>query len=341
MAALPPHKYKTTATPLVELAPKPKVALVIVNPNSGARKGIKALAVIKPIFETAGLTVRVLETKHAGHCAEICANDDLSDVELLVPIGGDGTLHEACNGLMTRTDGARERLIIAVIPAGSGNTFAFDLGITDFEQAAKIAVAGMYRHIDVAQVNAVDDGGNLVAGKKPMYSINMVGWAMPSKVMKIANAYRGFGCGAWYGHAMRSYVISNDSYRAKVSAKLSDGTELAMEESFALFQVQNTVHVGDKLPACPEAKLDDGFLDLLLIVKAGRLANLKTLTLAKKGLHTTRKNAKYVKCTEVTLLPSDNRLKGPNTINIDGELSCPSPCKIVVVPRALRVFCPF
>jgi len=310
------HPYKTTVSALLEIESQPKVALIIVNPNSGQRKGPKALAIIKPIFEEAGIKCRVFETTHRGHCGEICAKEDLSDVDILVPIGGDGTLHEASNGLMSRTDGATERITLAVIPAGSGNTFAFDVGINDVAQAAKVALAGKYKRIDLAQITTLNESGDVVEGKPPLYSINMIGWALPSKVMSTANSFRGCGCGAWYNFAINKYILSNDSYKAKVSYKLADGKEVTSDLNLAILVVQNTVHLGDKLPLSPEAKVDDGFLDLAIIKSTNIISNMRTFALSKTGMHVKRKQCAFYKCTEVTLLPSDGRLRGPNTVNV-------------------------
>ena len=334
------HGFKTMVTSVQELPTRPKIALIIINPNSGKKRGVKALAVIKPIFENAGIECKVFETTHAGHCAEICEKEDLTNIDILVPVGGDGTLHEACNGLMARTDDAAKRVVIAASPAGSGNTLAYDLGLVDVAQAAEVAVAGKFRAIDLAAITTLDAAGQPVPGKRTLYSVNMIGWALPSKVMSTANSFRKCGCGAWYNYAINEYIITNDNYKARITYKTADGVEHTQESKVALMVVQNSVHIGAKLPLAPEAKLDDGLLDLSLVFNRNIISNVITFNLAKKAKHTKRSQVMMVKCTEVTLQPLDDRLKGPDSVNVDGELTGPSPCRINVVPGALRIFCP-
>ena len=341
MTTPPPHKYKATAdSQPLQLESPPKVALIIVNPNSGQKKGPKALAVIKPIFEKAGIECKVYETSHAGHCGEICEKEDLTGIDMVVPIGGDGTLHEACNGLMARSDDAANRVTVAVIPAGSGNTFAFDLGILDAAQAANVAVQGKYRKIDLGKVVAVDMEGNVVENKRPIYSINMIGWALPSRVLKVANSLRFLGCGAWYNYAIRTYILKNDRYKANVKFTDAEGKQVDEVRDYTMLVVQNTIHLGDKLPLAPSAKVDDGLLDFCYFQVDWMLSNIITFDKAKTGDHVKRKKFFGAKVSEVTLIPKDGRLRGPNTVNIDGELVGPSPCRITVVPGAIRIFTP-
>ena len=77
-------------------------ALVIANPYSGSKEGGKALQLINEKFSKAGITSILKETTHGGHAEEIVNTTDLSDVDMLVSIGGDGTCHEIVNGLLLR-----------------------------------------------------------------------------------------------------------------------------------------------------------------------------------------------------------------------------------------------
>ena len=82
--------------------------------------------------------------------------DDLTGFHVVASVGGDGTVHECVNGLLRRAASHRCRLselpALAVVPCGSGNTFAFDLGIATAQQAIdkilqfrKVGVLGMKR----------------------------------------------------------------------------------------------------------------------------------------------------------------------------------------------------
>ncbi len=66
-----------------------KRVVVIVNPKSGGQRGLKILAQVKPLLEQGGATVRVIETQYAGHARDLAQKEDLSEVDVLAPIGGE------------------------------------------------------------------------------------------------------------------------------------------------------------------------------------------------------------------------------------------------------------
>ena len=332
------HPYKVTIKEFIEPSSPPKSVLCIVNPFSGKKKGLEALNRFKSVLEGANVNVKVIKTTHAGHCGEICQAENLEGIDVVAPIGGDGTVHEAVNGLLKRSDDEIKRVILVVVPAGSGNTFAFDLGISSPEHSAKLILNSKYRIIDVAKLTAIDEQRNKLVDVEPIYSVNMIGWALASKVMKTANSYRRYGLGAQYNLAIYKYILSNDRYKVKLTYLNESGDELKKEGAVAVLNIQNTVHIGSKTPLIPKALIDDGFLDMVIMENRGVLTNIKTFNLSQQGKHTERKQISFEKVQKVYLEPSDERLRGRNTVNIDGELIGYSPCLIEVCPAALKVF---
>jgi len=76
---------------------------------------------IRPLLESGGGELNVIETQFAGHARELAHELDFDGYSGLIVIGGDGTMHEIVNGLLTRPD--QEKVPIGLIPAGSGNAF--------------------------------------------------------------------------------------------------------------------------------------------------------------------------------------------------------------------------
>ena len=74
------------------------------NPFSGAQKGRKVAKKAVHKFLKNGLTVDQMFTEHSGHAEEMCKTMDLTGIDVLAIIGGDGTIHECINGLMQRED---------------------------------------------------------------------------------------------------------------------------------------------------------------------------------------------------------------------------------------------
>ena len=100
---------------------------VCVNPFGGGGVGMSTLDAVLPVFEKAGIEVTTLQTEYPGHAGVFARTEPLLDA--FVGIGGDGTAHEIANGMLSRD--AADRVPVGVIPAGSGNTWAFDLGLDD------------------------------------------------------------------------------------------------------------------------------------------------------------------------------------------------------------------
>jgi hypothetical protein len=83
---------------------------------------------------------------------------DLSETDCLCALGGDGTAHEVTNGLLERAedDEARARVVLALVPCGSGNTVAHDLGVSTIDQSIASLMRGTVRSMDVARVERLD-----------------------------------------------------------------------------------------------------------------------------------------------------------------------------------------
>ena len=99
--------------------------ILLVNPNGGKKRGPKILKQIKPLFDSHGIDLFIIETTFAGHAREIINQIDLSEFNGIIGIGGDGTLHEITNGLLSRK--YPHILPIGIIPGGAGNSYMHDI----------------------------------------------------------------------------------------------------------------------------------------------------------------------------------------------------------------------
>eukprot|EP01138_Halocafeteria_seosinensis_P012958 gb/GECG01013236.1/.p1 GENE.gb/GECG01013236.1/~~gb/GECG01013236.1/.p1 ORF type:complete len:675 (+),score=94.49 gb/GECG01013236.1/:1-2025(+) len=137
------------------------------------------------------------------------------------------------------------------------------------------------------------------------------------------------------------------------------------QTEYSMIQIQNTVHIGEKMALCPYAKVDDGLFDVILMTNPTRMEAVKVLDRAKKstqGEHLNASSVSYLQASELILRPVDDEtarysdanegstqqkknikktstVSGPNTLNIDGEVSGFSPFRMDVLPRVLRMLC--
>ena len=123
---------------------------VIYNPTSGKKNDRRQL--IKGHLEQNGLRIQLYETKCQNDAMNFAMNFDISNCYALLVVGGDGTLHEAINGILRRPDGLR--VPIAVLPNGSGDDLAhaLGLGVGDAQTALSYLVEGQVLKIDVIKV---------------------------------------------------------------------------------------------------------------------------------------------------------------------------------------------
>lgn len=103
--------------------------LVVINPVSGNRLGLKVMDSCRPLFEAAGIALNEVITTHQGHAGEVIAQLNIAAVDGVVCVGGDGIVYEVVNALMSRPDADElvASLPIGVLPAGTGNSLSCSL----------------------------------------------------------------------------------------------------------------------------------------------------------------------------------------------------------------------
>ncbi len=288
------------------------------NPRGGGKKGPKLLRLVKPIFESAGIELTIIETTFAGHSRELANQLDFTSYDGFITIGGDGTIHEAVNGLLTRPD--KKQIPIGVIPGGSGNSFMHDLDLLDPVEATKAIIDGHTRQIDVAEVKI-----NHVT----KYAFNIIGWGLVTDVGKKAERFR------WLGESRYTFtslieVITQSPRYAKL---LLDEKQIIDDYTFII--ACNTIHTGKGMKMAPKAKLDDGLIDVV-VVKYG-ISRFKLLSLLPKlfdGSHIENPIVEYYQVKEFSLIPIKDEI-----LNIDGEILGSTPINVKVKPKAFTVFC--
>ena len=217
---------------------------IIVNKCVLKRKSnVKKLNSVKAVFDSAGIeyTVRLSESKESARtiAAEITSGSGNS----VIVMGGDGTLHDVLNGFVNF-----ENNRLGLIPLGTGNDFAKAAGIpVNVKKAAEIIVADKTRKIDFIELNS------------GLRSINAVGAGIDVDVLK--RAYAGKNTKkSKYLFALISSLIHFESYEYTVEY---DGVE---EKHFGLIgAVGNGKQIGGGIKVFPEAEIDDGYLDLLVV----------------------------------------------------------------------------
>ncbi|MFQ6612481.1 MAG: diacylglycerol/lipid kinase family protein [Fidelibacterota bacterium] len=288
---------------------------VTVNPHGGVKKGLDILERVSPLFKEADAEITVLETEYAGHAREFAETVDLDGYIGFCAIGGDGTMHEVINGIMTRPDNCK--IPIGLITGGTGNSFMHDMNCLEPELAVKRILTNRIREIDIFKADA-----NGVV----YYGFNIMGWGLPTDAGLLAEKLRWLGVQR-YNVAILWEVIR---HRQRLARIVIDGRTSVADFGFIIGC--NTIHTGRGMKMAPLARIDDGLIDLLIVRKAGRLKLLRLFPKVFKGTHVGSSVVDYRQVSEFSILPEDR-----NTLNIDGELLGSTPIHVKVLPRALEV----
>lgn len=288
---------------------------IAINPFGGSKNGMDILNEVLPIFKEAGAEVEIKETRYAGHARNMANTLDFKGYEGFCVVGGDGTMHEVINGMLSRKDG--KKIPIGLITAGTGNSFMRDMDCLDPMEAARRIVSGKKRKLDVAKVDAA---GEII------YGFNIVGWGLPTEINITAEKLRWWG-GQRYNMASIIEVLKNTPRLAKIKI---DGQTIAGDYGFILGC--NTIHTGNAMKAAPLAQIDDGLIDLLIVRKAGRLKLLTLFTKIFSGAHVGDPVVQYHQAKEFSVIPLEDHI-----LNIDGEMVGNTPIHVKMLPQVVEV----
>ena len=291
--------------------------ILTVNPHGGTKQGPLLLKKVKPIFDAAGAELFIIETTFAGHAQELANQLNLSAYDGFIGIGGDGTLHEITNGMLSRYDG--NKIPIGIIPGGSGNSYMHDLNLTDPLKAAKAIINGKTRALDTAKVEV----NHIIK-----YSNNMIGWGLVTDVGNQAEHFRWLGTNR-YTILSVVEVLRHKSRPAKL---IMDDKKI--EDEFTFIIACNSIHVGKGMKMAPKARLDDGLIDLI-VIRSGvsRTRLLQVLPKLFDGSHINEPELEYYQTSQFSLIPETDEI-----LNIDGEIMGSTPIQVNVIPKAFEMF---
>jgi diacylglycerol kinase (ATP) len=294
---------------------------VFVNLSAGGGRAGALLPRIQRLFESLGVRAEFVPTKSAEELESRVHDAVTGNGQVLLAMGGDGTFQ----GLVNAAFGAD--VLLGILPGGGGNDFAAALGLPkDPVMAAEALLHGEARCVDLVSVRTADGRERLFAGGG--------GVGLDAEAARYANgAYRQLpGRFRYIAAALRALA----GY-VPVEVKLDfPGSDLRSIKSKALLVgMLNTPSYGAGVRLAPEAAIDDGMLDIVLIEDLSFAGVLKLLPrlMGSGELRTSR--LKRWQAQRMRL--STDR---PCLFHGDGEILGPTPVEIEVVPKAVRVLAP-
>ena len=296
----------------------------LVNPASGNGGTGKRWPELAHRAAQLGLEGTTLFSERPGHLIELAEQAARNGAELVVSVGGDGTLNEVVNGLVRAGSAAH----LATIPLGTGMDFVRTYGIpTRFDDAVHTALEGATRTIDVGRVVYREWSG--VESERYVANVGSVG--MSAAVAQRANGMsKALGGKATFFYALTRVFFEWEN--TLVSVQLDDESREGRMHDVI---VANGQWHGGAMHLAPEAQPDDGLFDVVLIGDVTKRDFVTTAPKLYKGTYLSHPKIELLRSRTVTV-DAPERLP----IELDGEQIGTTPVRFEIVPAALHVRVP-
>ena len=286
---------------------------IVMNPASGSGGGRSLLAALSAQLAGRGMEARVFATQASGderRQAELALE---AGATAIVCVGGDGTLSEVVGAL------AGKDATLYIVPSGTGNDFARAFGLPREPVAALAAqLDGTPERIDLGTING-----------KPFLNVSGSGFDVEvlRKTEELKSVYPG-------ETAYRKAVLAVVSRYRAMEAELSIDGRPFERRRVTIAEFANGQYIGGGMRVAPDARENDGLLDVVTVVPVWHGLIPLLLPLFILGVHVRLPLARSVRAREAVL-----RCKGM-TVNIDGRLEQMDEARYAVLPGALRVMRP-
>src|SRR5436305_8878030 len=309
--------------------------LVIVNPASADGATRENWPKFASDLRTHFGSYSVAMTEAPGHARILAADAARQGNKFIIACGGDGTISEVANGIIDSNSEAE----LGILPAGTGSDYRRSIGVSNHvADAARALRSGRTKVIDAVRVAFINEAGE----RETRYSINVASFGMSTEVLD--RAARG-EAKKWVPAFTPRKVTSKLSYAAatvqttftaspaEVFLQIDDGQQRRLR--VAELCVANARYYGGAMKIAPDAKLEDGYFDVVTIGEAGAFRILANSPRLYLGAHLRMDEVSHALAKQVIARPAkkDERI----AVELDGEVVGRLPVTFQIVPHALHL----
>lgn len=304
-------------------------AFVLVNPASAGGRTHRNWPAIRSALVAAGVAFDLHRTTGKGEATHAVRGALAGGYRSVVVVGGDGTLNEAVNGFFDASgDPIAADASIGLLPSGTGGDFRKTAGIpAGLDAAARLIASGSYRLIDVGRVDFAD-------GERRFF-INIADCGMGGEVVaRINRSTRKRGGLRGSAIFLSASLATLWSYHSRVARIEVDG--VLIERDVRSVVVANGRYFGGGMRVAPDAALDDGRFDVVIIGETGRARAITGVPSLYRGRHVRRREVEVCHARVVRVTSEDP----PMLFDVEGEQVGATPATVTCLPGAIRLCAP-
>ena len=326
----------------------PDIWCAVVNIFAASRKAVSLWKKAEERLKDDHIPFNVLYTGDEGNAMKLTFSACEKGSRRFIAVGGDGTVHDVLEGIMSYVDAFREQtdvtlsdFTLAVIPVGSGNDWIKTAGIPkDVAKAASLLGNGAVSRQDVVRVSLLDPG--MLPEEKVLkvsYMANVGGVGLDARVCEKVNKakQRGRRGRKLYVSALIYNIINRVPSFARV---LCDGKEV-FAGAFLSMAFGLGKYSGGGMRQTPDAELDDGLLDMTIIPDLPLMKIAKEAPKLFNGRFLTVSELVTSKSRSITVIPFDEALPCCFTpgepVEVDGEVIGLAPVRFDVIDDQLNI----
>lgn len=289
---------------------------VILNPASGGGSEAETAGRITELFQARGSVAAITLVREGVSISDVVRQAVAAGAAAVVAVGGDGTVSAVAAALI------RSETPLGVIPAGTLNHFAKDLGVPlDLEQAVEVIANGKVTAVDVGEVN-------------DRFFLNNSSIGVYPRIVELRDQYRKKGVGKWIAAAWASLAVLRR--RPFLGVRIQSREGVILRRSPFVFVGNNEYRMSGLHPGSRES-LTGGRLALYVMKAEGRQ---RLLQVAWEVLRRGAEEASELDCIPVTEVEVATKRRNLQ-VALDGEIvTLQSPLRYRVLPGVLRVLTP-
>ncbi len=297
-------------------------ARLIINPAAGAGKTLKQWPRIHELLRGIGLHFEYDFTEAPKHAIELAREAVKRSYDLIVSVGGDGTIYEVVNGLHD-SNGAGD-VSLGIISTGTGNDFIRSIGLSPrYSDGCRRLLDPRRLLIDLGLVEYSVDGR-----RENRLFVNFAGIGFDAEVVR-ATTQRFKALGGFPSYLLGLLTTFLGYRNQSVSLTIDGQTET---RKLCTAVVANGRYGGGSMLLAPNADLTDGFFDLVTVGDVSKPDLLWSLPRIYRGTHLSHPKVNAIRAAEVTVDSATGA-----AVQADGELLGLTPARFSILPSALNI----